>query len=98
MEQNENHDEQERSDGNCGLPRVRVGRVQTQGRRAHGSRVLDDLYVPKKMAKVRRTRGRKHPEPEEKNRFNILCFEEVHRERRVGGRLGARLLDAWQQE
>ena len=38
---------------------------------------LMDFHVPKKTAKVRRTRGRKHPEPEEsnKNRFEILCLD-----------------------
>ena len=39
---------------------------------------LMDFQVPKKTAKVRRSRGRKHPDPEEsnKNRFEILCLNE----------------------
>ena len=38
---------------------------------------LLDFHVPKKTAKVRHTRGRNHPESEEnnKNRFEILCFD-----------------------
>ena len=38
---------------------------------------LMDFHVPKKTAKVRRTRGLKHPEAEEsnKNRFEILCLD-----------------------
>ena len=78
MEHNENHDEQWNGQTETAVFHV-CGLDAYTPKAGEPMKVasLMDFHVPKKTAKVRRTRGRKHPEPEEsnKNRFEILCLD-----------------------
>ena len=65
----------ERSDGDSGLPRVRVGRVHTQGRRAHESRVPDGLPRAQEDGEGPTYPWTQAPEESNKNRFEILCLD-----------------------